>query len=324
MRCSNHGRARKVIRTWARLLLLAAGTGPLLAQSALPNADSTGLQFSVDVKLVVLNASARDRRGGAVPQLQARNFQLKENGQLQTIRLQAAKDVPVAVGLVIDGSKSMQSKLPEVAAAAVAFAHASDPRDEVFIVNFNEQVHFSFPDTKLLGISPAALAGALLRPSAIGQTALYDAIADALKHIRTSPIERKVLLVISDGGDNASKTTRRELLQNIARSAVEIYTIGLLDEDDSDANSRVLRRIAESSGGQAFRPKPGNAVRICERIAEDIRTQYVISYSPVNQRFCGEYRAIELRATSESGAKLAVRTRAGYIAQPSGPSEERK
>jgi VWFA-related protein len=215
----------------------------------------------------------------------------------------------------------MYTKLPEVAAAAGAFVRGSDPRDEVFIVNFNEYVHLRLPDTALMATSPALLADVLLHPVAAGKTALYDAVATALDHIRKSPIERKVLLVISDGGGNASRIARRDLLADISRSAVEIYTIGLFDEDDSDGNPGTLRRIAQASGGQAFQPKPGEAVGICRQIAADIRTQYVLAYSPANQTFCGEYRAIRARATTDRGVRLAVRTRAGYIAEAPPSSE---
>ena len=319
MKIGHFGRARKLFGIWVRpLFLLAICAGPGLGQNVSPSREGdAGLSISVDVKLVVLNVSVRDKRGGIVPRLRERNFNLQENGQPQTIRAFQSADTPVAVGLVVDSSLSMRSKRPEVAEAATAFTRLSDPRDELFIVNFNERVHFSFPDTKLLATSPAKVASALLSPIASGRTALYDAIGGALAHIRNSHIERKVLLVVSDGGDNASKSTRTQLLQNVVRSDVEIYTIGLFDEDDPDFNPGVLRKIAESSGGQAFRPKiSGEAVRICEQIARDIRTQYVVSYSPSNQNFCGEYRAIKLRVTTDRGGKLAVRTRAGYTAQP--------
>jgi Ca-activated chloride channel homolog len=321
MKIGHFGRARKLFGVWVRpLFLLAIGAGPGLGQNVSPSREGdAGLSISVDVKLVVLNVSVRDKRGGIVPRLQERNFNLQENGRPQTIRAFQSTDTPVAVGLVVDSSLSMKSKRPEVAEAAIAFARLCDPRDELFIVNFNEKVNFSFPDTKLLTTSPAQLASALLSPIAIGRTALYDAVGGALAHIRNSHIERKVLLVVSDGGDNASKITRTQLLQDVARSDVEIYTIGLFDEDDPDFNPGVLRKIAESSGGQAFRPKmPSEAVRICEQIAKDIRTQYMVSYSPSNQNFCGEYRAIKLRATTDRGGRLAVRTRAGYTAQGSG------
>jgi len=273
------------------------------------------------VKSVVLNVSVRDPRSKPVPHLQVRNSRVAENGQPQTIATFESADSPVAVGLLVDGSQSMYSKLPEVAAAAGTFVGGSHPRDEVFIVNFNEDVHRRLADTAMTATSPASLADVLLHPVSAGKTALYDAVAAALDHIRKSPIERKVLLVISDGGDNASSIAQRELLADISRSAVEIYTIGLFDEDHSEGNPGILRRIAQASGGQAFEPKPGEAVRTCRQIAADIRTQYVLAYSPENQTFCGEYRAIRVRATTDRGVRLTVRTRAGYMAEAPAPGE---
>ena len=314
------GRTRTVLATWVRPLFWLAMIGiPAVAQvvpPALPPIDP-GLRISVDVKLVVLSVSVHDRRGTNVPRLQERNFRVEENGRPQVIRAFQAVDSPVAVGLVVDSSHSMRSKRPEVAAAAAAFARMSNPRDELFIVNFNEKVAFSFPETKLFSASPAELAGALLNPIAIGRTALYDAVAAAIAHIRTSAIERKVLLVISDGGDNASRITQRELLRDVAAADVEIYTIGLFDAEDSDVSPAVLRKIADSSGALSFRPDtPDEAIRICEQIATDIRTQYVVSYSPSNQNFCGEYRAIRLSVSTDRGRKLTSRTRPGYLAAP--------
>jgi VWFA-related protein len=319
MSSNRFGRARNLSSTWVRpLFLLVIGSGAWGQNAApLPMIDP-GFHISVDVKLVMLNVSVRDTKGRSVSGLQERNFRLEEDGRPQTIQAFQAAGAPVAVGLVVDSSQSMTKKRSAVAAATAAFARLSDPRDEVFVVHFNEKVRFSFPDTKLLATSPAELAGALLNPPAEGQTALYDAIGSALAHIRASRIERKVLLVISDGGDNASQTSQRDLLQDVRRSDVEIYTIGLFDEDDSDSNPVVLRRIAESSGGQAFRPTLDQTVGICEQIARDIRTQYLLSYSPSSQVFRGEYRSIRLRVTTDGGARLAARTRAGYIATPSG------
>ena len=319
MSCTYFGRTRTVFTTWVRpLFWLAMASIPAAGQVATAPPLDPGLRISVDVKLVVLSVSVRDKRGAAVPRLEEHNFRVEENGRPQAIRSFRAGDSPVAVGLVVDSSHSMRSKRPEVVAAAAAFARLSNPRDELFIANFNEKVAFSFPDTKLLAASPAELAGALLNPIAIGRTALYDAVAAALAHIRTSRIERKVLLVISDGGDNASRTTRRDLLREVSAAGVEIYTIGLFDEADSEVNPGVLRRIAESSGGLSFRPNTSDeAIRMCEQIAADIRAQYVISYSPSNQNFCGEYRAIRLRVSTDRGGKLAARTRPGYIAEPS-------
>jgi Ca-activated chloride channel homolog len=281
--------------------------------------DQTITTISVDVRQVVLHVSVWDKKGGIVSGLQERNFRVDEDGQPQIIRAFHSEDIPVAVGLVVDNSGSMTRKRPDVTAAAVAFARSSNPDDQMFIVNFNEYSSLGLPDMKLFSTSVAELEDALLKPIPAGRTALYDAIIGALAHVRKSSIERKALVVISDGGDNASTHTLNQVLRDIAESDVAIYTVGLFDAEDTDINPRVLRRIAIASGGQTFLPKmSADAVQICRHIARDIRTQYAISYSPSNGKFAGEYRGIKVSVTGEHGAKLQARTRAGYVASSSG------
>jgi VWFA-related protein len=283
--------------------------------------DQSIATISVDVRLVVLHTSVRDKRGGIVSGLLARNFRVEEDGQPQIIRAFHSEDVPVAVGLVVDNSGSMTKRRSDVTAAAIAFGRSSNSGDEMFIVNFNEHPTLGLPVSRMFSASVAELVGALLRPPPVGRTALYDAIVNALAHIEKSRNEKKALVVISDGGDNASEHTLNQVLQDIARSNITIYTIGLFNEEDPDLNPRVLRRIANASGGEVFLPSmSSDAVRICEHIARDIRTQYTISYSPSNERFNGEYRAIKMSVTADDGAKLHARTRAGYIASPDVPT----
>jgi Ca-activated chloride channel homolog len=302
--------------SWALPFFLPAVCVVSAHAQALTN-DQPGAAISVDVRVVVLHVSVRNKKGGIVSGLQERNFSVEEDGQPQTIQAFHPEDIPVAVGRVVDNSGSMNTKRSDVTAAAVAFARSSNPSDEMFIVNFNEHATFSLPDTKLFSASPAELEDAPLKPVPTGKTALYDAISAALAHLQKSSSERKVLVVISDGGDNASTHTLDQVLQDAGRSDVTIFTIGLFDEDDQDRNPRVLRRIARASGGEAFLPSvPAEAIQICEHIAKDIRTQYTISYSPSNQQFDAEYHAIKVSVTSDKGAKFQGRTRAGYIASP--------
>jgi len=312
-------RARSFSLFWALPFLWpAAGAGALPLQGVpSPTTGRSTATISVDVRLVVLRASVRTKNGDIVPGLPERDFRVVEDGHPQVIRVFHSEDIPVAVGLVVDNSGSMTKKRSDVTAAALAFARSSNPGDELFIVNFNEQVSLGLPDTKLFSASPVELEGALLKPVPAGRTALYDAVSDALAHLQRSRREKRALVVISDGGDNASKHTLSQVLQDVGRSDVTIYTIGLFDESDPDRNPGVLRRIAIASGGQAFLPSvSAEAVQICEHIAKDIRTQYTISYSPSNQKFDGRYRAIKVSVTGDHGAKLLVRTRAGYVASP--------
>jgi Ca-activated chloride channel homolog len=315
-------RARSFPPFRALLLIFCALTG--LAQQLPPATPfEPGTAISVDVRLVVLHASVRDKKGAVVSGLRQRNFEVNEDGQRQTIRSFQAEDIPVAVGLVVDNSGSMSGKRSDVNAAAAAFTRSSNPGDQIFIVKFNERVTLGLPDTKLFSASAAELESVLLKPAATGKTALYDAISEAIAHVRQSRCERKALIVISDGADNASKRTLGAVLQEIAQSDVTIFTIGLFDEDAPDQNPQVLGRIAKASGGEAFLPrKASHAVQTCERIARDIRAQYTLSYSPANQSFGGEYRTIRIKVTDEHGSRLQVRAREGYTAPADKPMDK--
>jgi Ca-activated chloride channel homolog len=269
----------------------------------------------VDVDLVVLHATVRDRKGGFVSGLRKENFQVFEDGAPQAIRVFQHEDVPVAVGLVVDNSGSMRRKRKDVTAAALAFVRSSNPHDQMFVVNFNERVSLGLPNTELFSASPAELEDALNGVPANGETAVYDAIEAGLAQLTKATLDKKALIVISDGGDNASHHTLGQVLDSAGRSDVTIYTVGLFDEDDQDRNPGVLRKIARATGGEAFLPEEtSEVVPICERIAEDIRNQYTIGYVPLNQKFDSAYRTIRVTAAEPHNGKYVVRTRAGYIA----------
>lgn len=294
---------------------------------ALLTAQSGNPTFSADVDLVMIHPTVRNNKGGFVAGLKQDSFRVFEDGAPQTIRIFQHEDVPVAVGLVVDNSGSMAKKRKGVTAAALAFVQSSNPHDEMFIVNFNEHVTFGLPDTEMFSASPAALETALNGIPANGRTALYDAIGAGLARLNKSTLEKKALIVISDGGDNASHAKLARLLEDAGRSDAMIYTIGLFDhegDDDDDRNPGVLKKIARATGGQAFFPEEtGDVVNICRRIAEEIRNQYTIGYLPSNQKFDGAYRAIRVTANGPHGESYPVRTRAGYIASPKAGQEKR-
>ena len=291
---------------------------PLAAQGA-PGQARAGPPtdiISVDVDLVVLHASVRDRKGGFVSGLGKENFRILENGALQDIRVFQSEDMPVAVGLIVDNSGSMGRKKKDVTAAALVFAHSSNPEDQMFVVNFNGRISVGLPDTELFSARPSELEHAINDAPATGRTALYDAIETGLARLGKATLDKKVLIVISDGEDNASHRKLGRILESAERSEVIIYTIGLFDEDH-DSNPGVLRKIARATGGEAFLPdEMSEVVPICKRIAEDIRTQYTLGYVSSNQNFDNTYRAIAVAATGGHGEKLIVRARAGYIASP--------
>ena len=289
------------------LLLLASLLG-----NAKPKAQEP-FQISVNVHLVLLNTTVRDRRGLAVSDLSEQAFEVYEDGVRQTIRLFKHEDIPVTVGLVIDHSGSMRHKISDVIAAARTFVQSSNPDDQMFVVNFNDYVTFGLPSSMLLSNRSEELARAISNTPTAGRTALYDAIIVARKRLQTGGRDKKVLIVISVGGDNASTHTLAEVLKMAQHSSTLVYAIGIFDESDPDRNPGVLRRLAGATGGEAFFPAQFHDVlEICERIARDIRNQYTIGYFSSNEKRQGTYRAIRVSARANGKGKLSVHTRAGY------------
>jgi VWFA-related protein len=267
--------------------------------------------------MVILRATAQDHKNVPVSGLKQDDFQVYEDGVLQPIKHFSHEDVPVTVGLVVDNSGSMKPKRHDVVAAALAFARSSNPQDQMFVVNFNEKVSLGLPANTAFTDQTFQLQSAL-RVEPDGQTALYDAVALALEHLQKGSRDKKVLIVVSDGGDNASKHKLPEIMAMAAQSNAIIYTIGIFDEQDEDKNPGVLKRLAKQTGGEAFLPASLNDVApICERIAHDIRNQYTIAYVPTNRKRDGTYRAIQVKASAPGSGRLSVRTRTGYFA-PSG------
>jgi Ca-activated chloride channel homolog len=276
-------------------------------------ADDYTIGVSVDV--VALQATVLDRKGTLVSGLDKGNFQIYEDGALQQIKHFSHEDIPVTVGLVIDNSGSMRPKRNDVIAAALTFAHFSNPQDQMFVVNFNEKVSFGLPGVIPFTDQVAQLEVALSRIDADGQTALYDAVAAALDHLKQGNRDKKVLILISDGGDNASQRKLAQIMSMAQQSDAIIYTIGIFDEDDEDRNPHVLKELAKDTGGDAFLPQSlKDLAPICERIAHDIRNQYTLAYVPTNRKRDGTYRVIQVKASGQDRGRLSVRTRAGYFA----------
>jgi Ca-activated chloride channel family protein len=276
--------------------------------------DLEPFKISVNVDLVVLQATVRDPKGGLVSGLRERDFAVYEDGVRQSIKLFSHEDVPVTVGLVIDHSGSMKSKLQHVIAAARSFVQTSNPNDRLFVVNFNENVTLGLPDTVSFTNRAGDLEGAIQSMPAAGMTALYDAAIEGIERFQTGSRDQGALIIVSDGGDNASKHTLAQLVNMAERARVVMYAIGVYDETDPDRNPDVLRRLAKTTGGEAFFPGQLDEVAaICERIAHDIRNQYTIGYVSSNAGKPGAFRAIRVTASRAEG-KLQVRARSGYIA----------
>lgn len=299
-----------------RIVGAAVFLATLLAASASlpPRALSTqesGPVISTSVNLVVLPVTVTDRKGEFVQGLDAANFRIDEDGRPQKIEVFRHEDTPVTAGLLVDHSGSMAIKMGQVIQGAMAFVQASNPEDREFVVNFSDTVTFGLPADVDFTSDTQKLEAAVLNTPASGQTALYDALIAALKRLEKDSRDKKVLVLVSDGGDNASKHSFAEALRMAQSSNVIIYTLGLFDEHSFDQNPKVLTKIAKETGGEVYFPKSAaETVSVCRQIAGDIRRQYTLGYSPTDTR--PGYRRIHVSVTAPDRGKLFARTRAGY------------
>jgi Ca-activated chloride channel family protein len=272
--------------------------------------------FSTDTELVVLHVTVKDRRGAYVGGLPREAFTILENGRPQAIELFTNQDAPATIGLLVDSSGSMQPHRALVIAAATAFAGASHPQDELFALGFNEGVRSVLPESVPFTSNAAVLREALTRGlTARGTTALYDAISAGLEYLGHGQEERKVLVVVSDGGDNASSATLRDLLARIRSSNTLIYTVGLVDVVSRDSNPKVLQQIAQATGGDLFVPTDARQMtRVLLQIARDIRNSYTMGYVPSDVPRDGAFHQLRVGVQSPDRQPVIVRTRTGYVA----------
>jgi Ca-activated chloride channel family protein len=268
---------------------------------------------SGSAELVVLPVVVTDRQGRYVSDLPGERFSIFDNNRRVPIDLFTNEDTPVTVGLIIDASGSMRPKIGEVIAASLRFARSSNPQDELFAVRFNDDVQDLVPGRPFLlagDLTGLETAVSSIRPD--GRTALYDGLMDGLDHLATGSRARKVLVVVSDGGDNASDATLDAVLARARASNAAIYTIGIFDPDDMDKNPGVLKSLANTTGGERFLPRSaGELLAACETIAREIRGGYTIGYVPPARD--GAYHRVKVVVDSPA-RKLNVRTRPGYFA----------
>lgn len=269
----------------------------------------------VDTRLVVLHCAVVDRKGGLITNLPQSAFKVYENKVEQPIRLFRREDVPVSLGIVIDNSGSMREKRAQVEAAALRLVKASNPQDEVFVVNFNDEAYLDVPFTS----DVTKLEEGLARIDSRGGTALRDAVSMSIDYLKQEgKKDKKVLVVITDGNDTTSTgITLEKLVEKVHRSEVLIYGIGILGKEDARDRKRAKRTIdamTRASGGASYYPGDVAEVhQIAEQVAHDIRNQYVIAYSPLNQNLDGTFRPIRVVAAN---GRYSVRTRSGYYATP--------
>jgi Ca-activated chloride channel family protein len=271
-------------RLMRALLTAGAGSflpGPGAGFGAEDPHDQPEFTVRSDVRLVILDVSVKDRKGRFVPDLAKENFAVSEDGKPQQVTVFAHDDLPVTVGILVDESFSMKPKRAEVLAAAEAFIRESNPRDEIFVLNFNDKVRRGLPQQTTFSSDLEQLRAALERGVPEGKTALYDAVGRGLEQLKLGRREKKALVLISDGGDNASVYTRREVVNLVEGSPATIYTIGIYDDGDPDRTPGLLRQLAEISGGEAYFPASVDGMAgVCHRIAEDLKVRYTVGYVP--------------------------------------------
>lgn len=275
--------------------------------------------MKAEVDEVVLHATVVDDRQRLVTNLDRSDFTVYENGQMQPITSFRHEDVPVAVGILVDDSGSMRDKRPAVEQAALNFVRASNPDDRVFVVNFSDPSQI-YIDADFTANIPK-LKEALENIDSRGETALYDAVVASADHVMQQPgidrkLTKKVLLVVTDGWDNASTESLEQCIRRVSvDGGPTIYTIGLLDEDSKKKGKRALSELAEQTGGVSFFLDPqdlSQVDQITQQIAHDIRNQYTIGYKK-NPNGGPGYRTIKVVAKAHGYHDLVVRTRSGYF-----------
>ena len=272
--------------------------------------------FSANSEIVVLHVTVRDKKGAYVGGLTQDAFNVIEDGQAQTVSLFSDTDTPVTVGLLIDSSGSMYQHRALTISGATAFAKASHPQDEIFAIAFNEYVTPVLPASAPFTSDGSIMRVALERNvNSRGRTALYDAIAGGVEYLSRGTRERKVLVLLSDGGDNASRTTKEAAVHKAQASNAVIYTIGLIEPDSRDANPGLLKELSLASGGELYRPKDSDGIAdVLDTIARDIRHTYTIGYTPTNTARDGTFRTVRVVVTAPPGRPVVVRSRTGYRA----------
>jgi len=296
---------------------------PTAGQQQVPNEDGTYV-LRRDVDEVLLHATVVDDKQHIITDLDKSAFTVFEDGKPQTIISFRHEDIPVAMGILIDNSGSMREKRAKVNQAALNLVRASNPQDEIFVVNFNDEYYLDQDFTNDLLLLKAALE----KIDAKGGTALYEAAVASAEHLkRNARLERKVLFIVTDGEDNASRETLEQAVKQLQQeNGPSVYAIGILgDEEHPKRAKRALEIMTQRSGGLAFFPKTLDEVdEISRQVAHDIRNQYTIGYKPTNPRSSGGFRQIRVEAKVKGHNKLVVRTKSGYYAGTQGVVSESK
>jgi VWFA-related protein len=272
--------------------------------------------FRSESDLVVLHVNVFKGEADAVADLPQAAFTVLEDDRPQEITFFSSTDVPVAVGLVLDNSGSMIARQGMVTAGGGAFARSSHPGDELFTIHFNEHIDFGLPGGLRFTDRQSLLDAALARFRAGGRTALHDAVIAGLDHLETASHQKRVLVVLSDGEDNASAHSEDEMIDRARTSSAIVYTVSNANRRDGlGGNSRLLRKLAGVAGGVAYFPDTDRkVVETLDRVAANIRRGYLIGYVPSNTLHDGTYRRVKVTVQAPGQKNLLVRSRDGYRA----------
>jgi Ca-activated chloride channel family protein len=292
--------------------ILLAGAGSLYLRGATD--DKPQYTIRSDVRLVLLDVSVKNPRGRPVTGLTAGNFRVFDNDHPQSLTVFDSADEPVTVGILMDESSSMAPKRTGVITAALTLIEQSNPRDQVFILHFNENVQRGLPNSVLFSDNIDQLHAALTRGFPKGRTALYDAIVSGLEQLNMGRAGRKTLVLISDGKDTASTYKRRDMFQVVEASLATIYSIALIDPDDRDRDPGVLHQLAHISGGETFFPKDVTHLQAtCRAIAREIRARYTLGYVPPVAVGDHSLRKVRVEVISPGPERLVAHTRTSYL-----------
>ena len=274
--------------------------------------------ISVHTELVAVPVTVTDRSSHPVNGLHQDDFRVFEDGRPQPIVAFHDGDEPITLGLIVDRSQSMRSKMPALLASLSGLLQSSRSDSELFGVDFNDRVSLALRGGKTFTNDPAELRAALTAVPAEGRTALYDGVILGLLHLQQGRADRKVLIVLSDGGDNASHGTAAEVLALAHRSDVVIYAVGLLGGPlGEDENAGVLKRLCRDTGGAAYFPWTLEEVAaVSAEIGHGLREQYTLGFAPRPAQDGPAFRRITVTVTAAGRGHLHIRTRSGYVVKP--------
>jgi Ca-activated chloride channel family protein len=271
--------------------------------------------ISVHTELVVVPAVVTDARGQLVSGLTQDDFRVSENGHPLPIVAFHHGEASLTLGLVVDRSQSMRAKGDALFAVVSRVLQVAGPGDELFAVSFNDRVRFALPEDRPFTNVGGAILTATAAVPAEGQTALYDGVAAALERLQLGRAERHALIIVSDGGDNASRRKYDEILALVRQSDAVIYAIGLLGSDEQE-DAGLLKRLCKDTGGVAYFPATMEDIAmVSSQIARDLREQYTLGFTPTESRSSRKFHAIDVTATAADHRRLRVRARTGYLAR---------